>query len=145
MLSRDIIYICICVIIFLFPQSGSNNTFLFLPLLTSAETMKETGKSRSRSSVVDRSNEILAHSGHVPAVPSPRNAWIGAIICHDFFWRDAKKRDRCAHPPSDGRLRFIRPEPRVEDRRNIDENSVLRFRNERKELPLSESQFSHPK
>ena len=73
------------------PQSGSNNTFLFLPLLTSAETMKEIGKSRSRSSAIDRSNEILAHSGHVPAVPSPRNAWIDAIIRNDFFCRDAKK------------------------------------------------------
>ena len=91
MLSHDIIYICICVIIFLLPQSGSNNTLLFLQLLTSAETMKETRKSQPCSSIVDRSNEVLAHSGRVPAVASPRNTWIDATIRNDFFWRDAKK------------------------------------------------------
>ena len=52
-----------------------------------------------------------------------------------------KKGDRCAHPPLDGRLCFICPKPRVEDRRNVDENSVFRFRNERKELPLLENQI----
>ena len=107
--------------------------------------MKEAGKNGSRSSTVDKSNEVLSNSGRMPTVPSPRNKWFDTTIRNDFFWRDAKKRDRCAHPPSDGRLRFIRPEPRVEDRKNIDENSVLHFRNERKELPLSESQFSYPK
>ena len=53
--------------------------------------MKEAGKNRSRSSIVDKSNEVLANSGRMLVVPSPRNKWFDTTIRNDFFWRDAKK------------------------------------------------------
>jgi len=108
--------------------------------------MAEESKEK-QSRATDRTNrkDLLVRNGQAPAVPSPRSEWVDSTISEDLFWRKADKRDGWASQQSDKVYRVIEPEPHPSQREAIAVDSILRFRNERKELPLSHTQFVFPR
>ena len=97
--------------------------------------------------VMDTTNrkDLLLRNGQAPPVPSPRSKWVDSTISEDLFWRKAGKKDAWAPQQSPDTYIVIEPEPHPSQRENIAVDSILRFRNERKELPLSHTQFVFPR
>src|SRR5262249_51156577 len=105
--------------------------------------MAKEAKSKQfqHADVIKQKDLLVRQGGNPPQIQNPRDEWVDDTISEDTFWDKASRPNLCATPPVDGDLRLIVPEPRADSRGTIRGGSVLRFRNERKELPLSSTHF----
>ena len=94
-----------------------------------------------RATEVIKQNDLLVRKDGCPPLVLPWDKWVDDTISEDTFWDKAEKPNLDMTPQPDNNLWFIESEPRADSREEIKGNSILRFRNERKELPLSTTQF----
>ena len=90
---------------------------------------------------VIKQNDLLVCKDSYPPLIPPQDKWVDDTISEDTFWDKAKKPNLDVTPQPDNKLWFIELEPCVDSREEIKGNSILHFRIERKELPLSTTQF----
>ena len=102
--------------------------------------MKKSVKSHHARFNIKQNDLLVCKDGCPPLVPS-RDKWVDDTISEDTFWDKVEKPNLDVTPQADSKPKLIELELPVGSREEIEGSSVLCFRNERKELPLSTTQF----